>query len=186
MVVGIKLGYPPIPEDDLPKGMKTTDDIAREDAKAARLTQLAAARESAKVKKRQREEDMSSMKSQLDNITSMLASKPEVKVEPKQEPELVPEEEPPAKVAKVVVTKQAEPEVEVVDQGPSIVQSVIKTGALVALGAASFYMNNVYGKGKKPTTDKPVPKPAPVRGFPQPTLLASKPKRPVGKSGFVA
>ena len=155
--------------------------------KQARLAQLASARESAKKKKRQRDEDVSTMKQQLDKLTSLLetkTTKPEPTPEPKEE-----EEEPqqPVKKRKVVVTKQSEEQTQVVQQEPSFMQNAFRGGLLVALAGASWYVQNIMGKPPPSTTPQPketktkTSKPQVVQSWPSSNTV----KRPVGKSGFM-
>lgn len=115
--------------------------------RAAKLEQLAAARISAKNKKRQRDEDMVEMKSKLD---SLLASTKPVPLVAESETT-----EPAVTVKRQRVTKEPEEEQSVhlptkQDDQDHWSTSLIRTSAVLSLGAASWWMQNRYGTNKKP------------------------------------
>ena len=128
-----------------------TTDVTTDPAelkRLAKLEQLAAARQSMKDKKRKRDDDISSIATKLDEISNRLDK--QQRTPPEQE-EIV---EPPAE-KRQRVTKE-EP-VEVEEPEPSTdswTTSIIRTGTVLTLGAASWYMQNMYGKAPTTTTRK--------------------------------
>ena len=147
------------------------------ETKLSKLTQLAQARESAKTKRKQRDEDLSAVNVKLDKLAQLMEAKQEAKA-----PAVIEEEAPPVKKRKVVVIRQeTEDEPQPQELPPSWWQSIFRTGAVLALGAGSYYMQNVYGKQKaikappKPQAAKPV----------VPVWSESKGKSKVGESGFL-
>lgn len=166
----------------------TSEELVDEKAvkKEAKLAQLAAARESGKNRKRQRDDDMSSMKDQLVRMTSLLEAKTEVKAEAKVETEKE-EEEPQAKRPRVVVVKER-PENEYEEpasEGGGWMQAAIRSTAILSLGAATWYMQNVYGKSK------PIPAPKKVVATKTPAtspivrpVMGPPSRKQVGGSGF--
>jgi G3E family GTPase len=157
--------------------VEVSEDVIVDTKRDAKLVQLANARVSAKTKKRQRDDDMSSMKDQLDSLTTMLLQKNET--EQKAE-----EAEPIVKRQRVTAEPVGVPDVIEED---TWVTSVIRTSAVLSLGAASWYMQHRYAKPPTvaPTEKKKESKTATTA----PTVLhpAAVPRvRPsVGKSGFV-
>ena len=109
--------------------------------KTKKLTQLAQARESAKMKKRKREEELDSMSERLDKLTSLLTAKQDTKPEQRDD-----EEEETTQVKKPKrVTKEADIPVQET-QDDSWTTSMIRTGALVSLAGMSYWFQNMYGK----------------------------------------
>ena len=110
----------------------------------AKLEQLAAARQSMKDNKRKRDDDISSIATKLDEISNRL-DKQQTEFKP-------PEQEEPPVEKRQRVTKE-EPVIEVEESEPasdSWTTSIVRTGAVLTLGAASWWMQNMYGK--TPTT----------------------------------
>ena len=142
--------------------IEPTVDIKKE----KRLTQLAAARESAKEKKRKREADLDSMNDKIDRLASML--KPKEAPPPNTLPS-IPEDEPLPKRAKRV-TRESD-EIEDNDDDNSWTTSAVRTAACVTLAGASYYFNNVYGKHTK------------KKGFTRPTPMPQNPKKNVADTG---
>ena len=115
----------------------TTDvilDSSTESKRESRLDQLSKARESGKQKKRQRDEDIADMKQKLDSISDSLKS---------TKNEAIPEIE---QVKRQRVTKVVEDVHDTQDDSWST--SLIRTTAVVSLGAISWYMQNMYGTSK--------------------------------------
>jgi hypothetical protein len=144
--------------------------------KERKNAQLAAARESAKNKKRQREDDLNTMKSQLDKLTSLL----ETKTEPEQTPD-----SPPQKRKRVTI----DPEESINEstqptEDNSWMTSAVRTGALVGLAGASFYFQNMYGKGQA-TKKKPKGTTKTISSVLTTTMPALSNPTQVGSSGFV-
>ena len=110
-------------------------------AKTKKLAQLAQARDSARQKKRKREQDLDSMSARLDKLTSLLA----VKQEPKQEHRDDDEDVTPTAKKPKRVTKEADIPVQET-QEDSWTTSMIRTGALVSLAGMSYWFQNMYGK----------------------------------------
>jgi hypothetical protein len=139
-----------------------TADSVMDTKKERKNAQLAAARESAKNKKRQRDDDLDTMKSQLSTLTKLLESE---------------SDSPPQKRKRVT----AEPD----DTEPrsSWTTSAVRTAALMGLAGASFYFQNVYGK-QHPNKKNPA---APTKTSPVvfPTTVQPVQNRAqVGSSGF--
>jgi hypothetical protein len=158
-------------------------DSIQESTRQKKLAQLAAARESAKIKKRKREEDMDSMSARLDKLTSLLLTK-DTKQEHRDDEE---EEEPPkVKKPKRVTREPPETTATVVHEAEdSWTTSIIRTGSLLGLAGLSYYFQNMYGKNtttvtprahqKKKIESKPhIIKPVQPNSIPN----------PVGQSGF--
>jgi hypothetical protein len=148
--------------------------------KAKKLSQLAAARESAKIKKRKREEELDSMSERLDTLTSLLLTK-DKKHQGVEDPEEEEEEEPKIKKPKRV-TKEADTPVQGT-QEDSWTTSLIRTGSLISLAGLSYYFQNLYGKSttapqvlQKKKTTKP--------NIRQPVQFNNSSSTAVGKSGF--
>ena len=142
----------------------------------AKKTQLAAARASAKDKKRKRDEA-------LEMLLSEKQSNDQEKADEDEEPEQI---EP--KKRKVVVTNRVEPERE--DTDPWW-QPVIRTGALLSLAAGSFYFQNLYGKSTladKPPLKKVDSSTAKTQGKKMenlPTTVPTSFKPKLSESGFI-
>ena len=148
-----------------------------------KLTQLAEARESAKLKRKQRDDDLSAVNSKLEKLTAIIEAKQPPKVEV-IEPEVEEDVQQPVKKRKVVVTRQeAEEEPPLPDASPTWLQSIFRTTAVLALGAGSYYFQNVYGKQK--TIASKTPQKATKTEKPLPVWNESKIKTKVGDSGFV-
>ena len=154
-----------------------------ETKRTAKLEQLAAARQSMKDKKRKRDDDISSIATKLDEISNRL--------DQQQKP---PETEEPPLEKRQRVTKE-EPVVEVEEPEPtadSWTTSIVRTGAVLTLGAASWYMQNMYGKTPTPTTRKAPEKKKTTTSVPpkvqlQPDHLQTvRNRKMIGTSGFVS
>ena len=164
----------------------TTTESTVDIKKEKKLAQLAAARESAKEKKRKRESDLDSMNSKIDKLTSALLEKEE----PPQPTTLpsIPEDEPVPKRAKRV-TREPD-EIQDDEDDNSWTTSAVRTAACVTLAGASYYFNNVYGKHtKKKSFTRPTPMPQNPKKHVIDTdrsMLHSGGRPPsVGASGFV-
>ena len=155
----------------------------QDDKKQARLLQLASARESTKSKKREREQDLSDIKSQLSTLTSALQSK---KQEEKKMPSVVEEpettdEEPPTK--RVRVTKEPIIEVDTsTDKQESWTTMLMRSSALFGLGIGSWYFQHRFQRPDKPPAKKS------HNMLPPPPLhrrtVPAQPTKVIGKSGF--
>ena len=114
--------------------------------RTAKLAQLATARQSMTDKKRKRDDDISSIATKLDEISNRLDK------QQRKPPET---EEPPVE-KRQHVTK--EDDVVEVEEPQSITDSwttsIIRTGTVLTLGAASWYMQNMYGKAPTTTARK--------------------------------
>ena len=164
----------------------TTDvilDSSTDSKRDARLDQLSKARDSLKQKKRQRDEDIADMKQKLESISESLKS-----TTTKNEAIPVPEIE---QVKRQRVTK--EPIVEDVHdtQDDSWSTSLIRTTAVVSLGAISWYMQNMYGtsKARPPLESFLKKKNENATKTPQTTMLSVRDKISasiIGRSGFVS
>ena len=109
--------------------------------RTAKIEQLASARQSMKDKKRKRDDDLSSLVTKLDQISNRL--------DQQQKPHEIEENTDPPSEKRQRVTK----DLEVEDTTPipdSWATSLVRTGAVLTLGAASWWMQNMYGKA--PTT----------------------------------
>jgi hypothetical protein len=156
--------------DDKPETIvESSLDSAQESVKTKKLSQLAAARESAKMKKRKREEELDSMSERLDKLTSLLTAKQE---EPRDE-----EETPKVKRPKRVTREPDTPVQET--QEDSWTTSLIRTGSLISLAGLSYYFQNMYGKAKNPQKKK-IEKPSFFKHV-QPSHISNT---AVGMSGF--
>ena len=162
----------------------TTDviiDSSIESKRESKLDQLSKARETGKQKKRQRDEDISAMKQKLDSISDSLKSTT-------TKSETIPEIE---QVKRQRVTKAVE---DVHDtQEDSWSTSLIRTTAVVSLGAISWYMQNMYGTSKArpplPQVDSLKKKNENETKTPQTTMLSVRDKistAVIGRSGFVS
>ena len=159
----------------------TTDvilDSSTESKRASRLDQLCKARESGKQKKRQRDEDIADMKQQLDSISESLKST--------TKNEAIPEIE---QVKRQRVTKVVEDVHDTQDDSWST--SLIRTTAVISLGAISWYMQNMYGtsKARPPLESSLKKKNENETKTPQTTMLSVRDKistAVIGRSGFVS
>ena len=158
-------------------------DSSTDSKRDARLDQLSKARDSLKQKKRQRDEDIADMKQKLESISESLKS-----TTTKNEAIPVPEIE---QVKRQRVTK--EPIVEDVHdtQDDSWSTSLIRTTAVVSLGAISWYMQNMYGtsKSRPPLESSLKKKNENATKTPQTTMLSVRDKISasiIGRSGFVS
>ena len=122
--------------------------------RSKKLEQLSQARQSAKNKKRQRDEDLDYMKKKIDDLSSIL-------LEQKQKEAPIQEEEDISNSKRQRVTKETEEEEEAVsvqrkdgNEEESWSTSLIRTSAVLSLGAASWYMSNCYGKATKKKDEK--------------------------------
>ena len=150
-----------------------------------KLSQLADARESAKLKRKQRDDDLSAVNNKLEKLTALMEAKPAAKADLADTAEIVFPEEVPVKKRKVIVTRhESEEEPAPTEASPTWLQSVFRTTAVLALGAGSYYFQNIYGKQKaiasSKTTAKVQAKPTVV-----PVWSEIKGKSKVGESGFV-
>ena len=102
-----------------------------ESKRAARLTQLSSARESAGNKKRQRDEDLSYIRDKISAIDKKINT-----VEPVVEPVIS------AKKQKIITKQEEQPE----HSAETWSTSLIRTSAVLTLGAASWYFQHMYGK----------------------------------------
>ena len=157
---------------------ETTSEPTVDVKKEKRLSQLAAARESAKTKKRQRDDDLSTMKETLNNLTTLLSAKKEK--DPKEESDEE-EEEKPKKRARRVTKEPEQVETDVAKED-TWSTSAIRSGALIALAGCSYYFSNIYGKTTPVAASKK--KVAPPLHTNQYTHPVSKTAGVVGASGF--
>ena len=155
-----------------------TTEPAVDNKKEKKLSQLAAARESAKAKKRQRDEDLSMMKETLNNLTSLISSK-KAKVEEGEsdDEEPVKKQKRPTRITKEPDETEAE-----VSKGDTWTTSAIRSSALMGLAAASFYFSNIYGKQQQRAVQIQK-KVAPVH-INQPNHSVPKARGIIGQSGF--
>ena len=131
--------------DDKPETIvETSLESAQESVKTKKLSQLAAARESAKMKKRKREYEFDSMSERLDKLPSLLTAK--------QDEQRDEEETPKVKKPKRVTKEPDTPVQET--QEDSWTTSLIRTGSLISLAGLSYYFQNMYGKSKHPQKKK--------------------------------
>jgi hypothetical protein len=170
-------------EDVVPVIDEITPDVKTE----AKLVQLAAARESGRKKKRQRDDDIEYMRSKIDVLSSaLLEKKDEDKTEEKDDikEEDKKEEEPAPKRQRVTTVKEETQEESIIPE--SWTTSVIRTSAILGLGAASFYFQNHYGKAVPPET-KPLSKEKKTLVQKKTFMLPLQSKTRnvlIGKSGF--
>ena len=152
------------------------------DAKrTAKLEQLSAARISAKNKKRQRDEDLVEMKSKLDSLLANTKSEPIVTETETTEPVVT--------VKRQRITKEPEedpPPPQTDDQDHWSV-SLIRTSAVLSLGAASWWMQNKYGTKKTTPAATPILQKKSQKA-PAPMLPHQVKTRNslIGRSGFVS
>jgi hypothetical protein len=154
-------------------------DSSIESKRESRLDQLSKARETGKQKKRQRDEDISAMKQKLDSISDSLKSTT-------TKSETIPEIE---QVKRQRVTKVVEDVHDTQDESWST--SLIRTTAVVSLGAISWYMQNMYGnsKARPPLESSFKKKNENETKTPQTTMLSVRDKisaAVIGRSGFVS
>ena len=164
-----------------------TTDVTTDPAelkRLAKLEQLASARQSMKDKKRKRDDDISSIATKLDEISNRLD---------KQQTKPPEQEEPPVE-KRQRVTKE-EPVTEVEESEPisdSWTTSIIRTGTVLTLGAASYYMQNMYGKAPTTTTRKAPEKKKTPTSVPKKIQLqydhlqTARNRKMIGTSGFVS
>ena len=160
----------------------TTDviiDSSTESKRESRLDQLSKARDSLKQKKRQRDEDISDMKQKLDSISDSLKATT-------TKSETIPEIE---QVKRQRVTKVVEDVHDAQDESWST--SLIRTTAVVSLGAISWYMQNMYGnsKARPPLESSFKKKNENETKTPQTTMLSVRDKISasiIGRSGFMS
>ena len=160
-----------------------------DEKKARKLSQLAAARESAKQKKAKREADLETMQSKLDNLTALLSSKKSTTVtgtnhDPTSDDDI--QSPTPKKRPKRVTTDVDSVQEDHADSpGDGWQTSAIRTGALLSLAAGSYYFQHVYGKAQKRRTHSKTSSSSPGLsaargvGLQRPPLAGH-----VGKSGF--
>ena len=161
----------------------TTNDViidsSIESKRESKLDQLSKARETGKQKKRQRDEDISAMKQKLDSISDSLKSTT-------TKNEAIPEIE---QVKRQRVTKVVEDVHDTQDDSWST--SLIRTTAVISLGAISWYMQNMYGnsKARPPLESSFKKKNENETKTPQTTMLSVRDKisaAVIGRSGFVS
>jgi hypothetical protein len=161
----------------------TTNDVIIDSSidtkRESKLDQLSKARETGKQKKRQRDEDISAMKQKLDSISDSLKSTT-------TKSETIPEIE---QVKRQRVTKVVEDVHDTQDESWST--SLIRTTAVVSLGAISWYMQNMYGnsKARPPLESSFKKKNENETKTPQTTMLSVRDKisaAVIGRSGFVS
>ena len=148
--------------------------------RSKKLEQLSQARQSAKNKKRQRDEDLDYMKKKIDDLSSIL-------LEQKQKEAPIQEEEDISNSKRQRVTKEPEEEEAVPMQKDENEEetwstSLIRTSAVLSLGAASWYMSNCYGKATKKQDGKKNIKKAKTSVLPY--EIHRKHPLTIGKSGF--
>ena len=153
----------------------TTEPVATT-KKDRKLAQLAAARESAKNKKRQREDDLSTMKETLTSITALLSTKKEKEEESDEEATKKPKR--PTRV-----TKEPDEKEDAVAKVDTWSTSAIRTCALMGLAAGSYYFSNIYGTHQQQQPVQPKKKVASVHTT-QHHGPAPKARTVVGTSGF--
>ena len=152
--------------------------------KQARLLQLAQARESAKSKKRAREQDLSEIKTQLSSLTSALKTqKQEDKLETVVE---VNDDEPPKKRVRVTkepaIVDEEEDETEQEVEKESWSTMLLRSSALFGLGIGSWYFQHKF---QRPAQIKQTPKTAQQSHKILPPLHRAVPAtKVIGKSGF--
>ena len=154
-----------------------------ETKRTAKLAQLASARQSMKDKKRKRDDDISSIVTKIDEISNRLDQQQQTKP-PEQE-------EPPVEKRQRVTKKDDVVEVEEPQSiTDSWTTSIIRTGTVLTLGAASWYMQNMYGKAPTTTTRKATEKKKTPTSVPPKVQLQSVPmqttrvRKMIGGSGF--
>ena len=169
-----------VPTDSAVITTDVTIDYSTDSKRESRLDQLSKARESAKQKKRQRDEDIADMKQKLDSISESLKSTTTNEATP------VPEIE---QVKRQRVTKVVEDVHDTQDDSWST--SLIRTTAVISLGAISWYMQNMYGtsKARPPLESSLKKKNENETKTPQTTMLSVRDKistAVIGRSGFVS
>ena len=147
--------------------------------RSKKLEQLSQARQSAKNKKRQRDEDLDYMKKKIDDLSSIL-------LEQKQKEAPIQEEEEQNKRQRVTKEPEDSEEesvsVQKNEEEESWSTSLIRTSAVLSLGAASWYMSNCYGKATKKQDEKKNIKKAKTSLLPY--EVHRKHPLTIGKSGF--
>ena len=146
--------------------------------RSKKLEQLSQARQSAKNKKRQRDEDLDYMKKKIDDLSSILLQQKQ-KEEPIQEEE---EQNKRQRVTKEPEEEEAVPMQKDEDEEETWSTSLIRTSAVLSLGAASWYMSNCYGKATKKQDEKKNIKKAKTSLLPY--EVHRKHPLTIGKSGF--
>jgi hypothetical protein len=144
-------------------------------AKTKKLAQLAAARQSAQLKKRKREQDMSSMSERLDKLTSLLLTKDTKQEHGDDDEEEPPKVKRPKRVTTATVTHEAE---------DSWTTSMIRTGALVSLAGMSYWFQNFYGASKSSTVPRQKKKIESKPHIIKPVQFNNSSSTAVGMSGF--
>jgi len=154
----------------------TPDATAEPTVASKRKAQLALARETGRQKKRARDEEFASMKSQLASLAAKKETPAEVET---------PVEQPPKRIK---VTKEVEEEYEEV---PFSWQPMMAAVGIGGLAAGSWYMQNVIGpsrlskKAPAKQEGQAVPPTAPQAFSPPvPIFQVAPASRPVGQSGF--
>ena len=157
-----------------------------ESKREAKLVQLAAARQSAKDKKRKRDEDISEMNRKIDQ----LLKKQEAVVQPEapRSKSEAPEPRPKRVTREEVETEEDEKEAP--PEGDNWTTSLIRTSAVLTLGGLSWWFQNKYGQPDSGRTPgQPIKKKAKVSPTPTNMLPVRVPLRStsmIGRSGFAS
>jgi len=158
------------------------DEVPVDVKRVAKSEQLASCRISAKNKKRQREEDMEILKSKLDSLLASTKTEP-VAIETEKTEPAVP-------VKRQRITKkpeEEEPPPTQTDDQDHWSTSLIRTSAVLSLGAASWWLQNRYG-AKQPSPAAPPILQKQDKTTPAPVLSHQVKDRAslIGRSGFVS
>ena len=158
-----------------------------------RNSQSAQARVSAAKKRKQRSDDLESIKEQLSSLSSLLSSKtePEVRTEPEVE-EKVGTDVKQQKRIRVTSKKDDEEDEELPSpQNESWMTSLTRFSAVSIFSLGAWYFQNRYGKTNQ--TQPPAKKRKVVQTLPSTTttttknpMLHNKVHNRVGRSGFIA
>jgi Skp family chaperone for outer membrane proteins len=151
--------------------------------KEARLEQLAKARLSGVAKKRERESDLQDMKAKLDSISETLLArkKPDIEVADDDEPAPVSKRQ---RVTKEPVEQEEQEETPSSDTWTT---SIVRTSAVLSLGAASWWFQNRYGKKSEPPVIPTATLKKTTTKTPTTSLLPNRTKNRnsmIGHSGF--
>jgi len=157
-----------------------------------RNSQLAQARVSAAKKRKQRSDDLESIKEQLSSLSSLLSSKtePEVRTEPEVEEKVDPTDVKQQKRIRVTSKKDDEEDEELPSsQNESWMTSLTRFSAVSIFSLGAWYFQNRYGKTQPPVKKRKVV----VQTLPSTTattaknsMLHNKVHTRVGRSGFIA
>jgi len=169
-----------------------------ESKREAKLVQLAAARQSAKDKKRKRDEDISEMNRKIDQLLKKQEAKTaQSEAQQEAKPEVVQPEAPrskseapeprPKRVTREEVETE-EDEKEAPPEGDNWTTSLIRTSAVLTLGGLSWWFQNKYGQADSVRTPGP-PIKKKAKAAPANMLPVRVPPRPrtlIGRSGFAS